>query len=106
MSFMEVEMTGKEEWISYDSDTAGGGVIPMDVLSAEERRLFDAGDYSGIVKYTEAIRGDLYDVKVIKGYGVRLSAPGYLDATEWDVFDTKREAEEHADELEAENEDE
>ena len=26
------------------------------------------------------------------GWGARLSAPGYLDATEWAVFDTKQEA--------------
>ena len=32
----------------------------------------------------------------IKGYGVRLSAPDYLDCTEWVVFDTLDEAEEYA----------
>jgi hypothetical protein len=35
-------------------------------------------------------------------YGVRLSLPGYLDCTDWDVFDTIAEAESHAAELEAE----
>ncbi|MCP3885122.1 MAG: hypothetical protein GY700_06540 [Propionibacteriaceae bacterium] len=29
------------------------------------------------------------------GYGARLSKPGYLDCTEWAVFDTQREAAEY-----------
>ena len=35
----------------------------------------------------------------IKGYGARLSAPGYLDCTEWTVFDTEDEAREHLEEM-------
>lgn len=31
-------------------------------------------------------------VEKIEGYGVRLSASGYLDCTEWSVFDTEIEA--------------
>lgn len=35
----------------------------------------------------------------VTGYGARLSAPGYLDCTDWTVFDTEREAKEYLDEL-------
>ena len=31
----------------------------------------------------------------IQGYGARLSAPGYMDCTEWCVFDSVEEAEEY-----------
>jgi len=31
----------------------------------------------------------------IIGWGARLSAPGYLDCTDWSVFDTEREAKEY-----------
>lgn len=37
-----------------------------------------------------------------EGYGVRESAPGYLDCTEWEVFDTLAEAERRAREIEEE----
>jgi viroplasmin and RNaseH domain-containing protein len=42
----------------------------------------------------------------IKGYGARLSAPGYLDCTEWSVFDTAEEAKAYLDENYPEEEDE
>src|SRR5262245_60105323 len=32
------------------------------------------------------------EVKLIAGWGARMSAPGYLDCTEWAVFRSKREA--------------
>jgi hypothetical protein len=41
----------------------------------------------------------IYNVTVRKGWGARFSAPGYLDCTEWSVFDTKEEAEEYIESL-------
>lgn len=41
------------------------------------------------------LEGKLESVSVLDGYGARLSAPGYLDCTEWLVFDTKEEAKAH-----------
>lgn len=32
------------------------------------------------------------DVTTVYGFGARLSAPGYLDCTEWSIFDTEKEA--------------
>jgi hypothetical protein len=37
--------------------------------------------------------------EVIKGFGARLSAPGYLDSTDWCVFDTVEEATAYIQEL-------
>lgn len=36
------------------------------------------------------------------GYGVRESAPGYLDCTDWEIFPTLAEAEARAAEIDAE----
>lgn len=33
------------------------------------------------------------------GWGCRLSAPGYLDCTDWTVFDTEEEARDHIEEM-------
>lgn len=49
--------------------------------------------------YADGI-GELIEARF--GYGVRLSAPGYLDCTEWEVFDTEAEADAMAKELESE----
>ena len=40
----------------------------------------------------------LYSYRDTYPIGARLSAPGYLDCTEWSVFDTEQEAEEYLDE--------
>jgi hypothetical protein len=34
----------------------------------------------------------IQEIKYIEGYGARMSAPGYLDCTDWSVFDTEQEA--------------
>lgn len=41
------------------------------------------------------LEGELQHVSVLDGYGAQLCAPGYLDCTEWAVFDTKEEAKEY-----------
>ena len=35
---------------------------------------------------------DMHYIETIFGFGVRLSAPGYLDCTEWEVYSTEEEA--------------
>ena len=39
--------------------------------------------------------GQVCSARNMQGYGARLSAPGYLDSTEWAVFSTAQEAIEH-----------
>ena len=34
-------------------------------------------------------------VTIIQGFGARMSAPGYMDCTEWTVFETRVEAAEY-----------
>jgi hypothetical protein len=65
-----------------------------------------SGDFSKIVVCNEefmvpAMYVEPNDdvIETFFGYGVRLSAPGYLDCTEWEVFETEAEAEERGKEL-------
>jgi hypothetical protein len=44
--------------------------------------------------FIESNVDDVTSVQLIEGYGARLSAPGYMDATAWTVFKTRDEAEE------------
>ncbi len=44
------------------------------------------------------VEGNVLSWELIQGYGARLSAPGYLDCTEWTVFDTPEEAQAYLDE--------
>lgn len=45
----------------------------------------------------------LSEIQVISGYGVRSTAPGYMDCTDWQVFDSLEEAEEAFREEERQN---
>ena len=46
----------------------------------------------------------IFSHELIQGYGARLSAPGYMDCTEWAVFDTVKEAITYLDERYPEDE--
>jgi len=50
--------------------------------------------------------GKVYSATIRTGVGARLSAPGYMDCTEWSVFDTEEEAQTYLDETYPEDEDE
>ena len=41
----------------------------------------------------------ILEVEYAPGYGARLSAPGYLDCTDWCVFDTEQEARDYLDDM-------
>jgi hypothetical protein len=86
MSFMQNQVTRKIRWIEVDSD-AGTEWIPFENAKTSNPTASDVKDF---------IQGrKVYSVRVVDGYGARLSAPGYLDCTEWTVFDTEEEAEKY-----------
>ena len=60
-------------------DSPGAGVVffPADMFTLEEAK---------------AEFEQIWEARTIEGYGARMSAPGYLDCTEWSVFDTEEEA--------------
>ena len=80
MSFMQKEITQKQTWYVVDGDQ---GI-----------EYFPFYDYSR----TEAEQnypGKIYSIQVTNGYGARMSAPGYLDCTDWCVFDSAQKANEY-----------
>lgn len=123
MAFMEVEVTDRIAWLQLENDSGGTTDVPMDVLTAAERTLAEeavkdvrrmraAGRRGPVASQamnkladTYLVGGRAYQARIIWGYGVRLSAPGYTDATDWEVFETKKAAEARVKELEEENED-
>jgi hypothetical protein len=60
-------------------------------------------DGTHFVSAYEVSRGDITSIfdcvrnaELIRGaFGARLSAPGYMDSTEWTVFDTEEEAKQY-----------
>ena len=54
-------------------------------------RVTDSFDGDRWIPESDLGAGEVsYDLRI--AYGARLSAPGYLDCTEWEVFDTEQEA--------------
>ena len=78
--FMETQVTVKTKWALVTTEN-------------DETYLVPADEY-------EPSKGD--SLETVTGYGVRESAPGYLDCTEWEVFSTLAEAEQMAANIDAE----
>jgi hypothetical protein len=76
---METQVTVRLEWVTVESH---GETFEMPKEDFEPEQ----GEF----------------ISTRRGYGVRESAPGYLDCTEWEVFDTLAEAEARAAEIDAE----
>ena len=72
MSFMQPQITrDKREW--FQVTLTNDEIINIPDLSGLDPSAID-------------------HVEIIEGYGARLSAPGYMDCTEWSVFDTAEAA--------------
>jgi len=113
MSFMQREITGQQEWLEIDGasgveftpiEYADGAAIQTarDLDNGEDVDDEDIQDFIGSVYSC----GKVYSATIRMGFGARLSAPGYLDCTEWGIFDTAAEAEEYLSETYPEDEDE
>ena len=85
-NFMQKEITGLCGWWEIDG-TDGMWYFPDDMFSFGQ----SLEQYPG-----EADReASCHRI----GHGARLSAPGYLDCTDWSVFGTPEEADEYLDEM-------
>jgi hypothetical protein len=68
-------------------------------ISAEKLEDYnEAGVLPEELKDLGSIGEDINSIRRIEGYGARMSAPGYLDCTEWVVFDTEAKAEAYLEE--------
>lgn len=52
---------------------------------------------SSLADYCE--NKEAWKIDLVEGYGARLQMPGYLDCTEWAVFETEKEAEDYLEEM-------
>ena len=90
MGFMEPQIEFGE-WVRIET-RMGDTVVPLDVC--------DDLQHEAVLQFTECHDvNDILDVKVAEGWGARLSAPGYMDCTEWAVFQTESEAIEYLEEM-------
>lgn len=110
MSHLVAQMTSCIEWYKIETDM---GIWYVDVTTPTMSRqeILDAWDNEDadviehMLQYTEGT-DIIDDITIIKGYGVRLSAPGYIDCTDWDVYLTEEEALDAYNELKEELEEE
>lgn len=100
MSFMERQIV-YGRWIEVDGP-CGIDAIPFDVVYPSQNQKTLHPTFEDVRDYTE--NREAYSIEVRDGYGARLSAPGYMDCTEWSVFDTEDEAREYLDEYYPEDE--
>jgi hypothetical protein len=102
MAFMQQEITGRQTWVTIDGDN-GSVSIPYSVLTMDAANVVTETSFDlSEITLNEAL-GKYYDGRVTEshlheGFGARMSAPGYMDCTEWAVFDTEAEAKSYLDE--------
>lgn len=104
-NFMQRQITGRENWFRVETTqgtefirVADVSLFVRDSVTKTHPMSEDERD-STIEKIRPYVEGKPQSWENIKGYGARLSAPGYLDCTEWSVFETREEAEEYLDEM-------
>ena len=106
MSFMQQQVTHKQRWIRAET-SQGTDFLPTDLVGDLMNSGYsdesDEADRATLQQYCE---GTVESWESLLGYGARLSAPGYMDCTEWVVFDTAEEAEAYLDETYPEDDDE
>lgn len=96
MAFMQQEITPKQTWVEIDG-THGITAVPYDLLNMDQvnavtETRYDVSELTLNEQLGEFYEGRIQSVSLRVGYGARMSAPGYMDCTEWAVFASKIEA--------------
>lgn len=95
MSFMQHETTSLTTWIEIDG-TSGITYLEADTFPEIQRAINLDNQSEAEELAIDCYDGhQIFDVSLREGYGARLTAPGYLDSTEWSVFDTLQEAKDY-----------
>ena len=95
MSFMQRQITENRAWYAVETNQGTCFVAVEDV-----------GKVSDADELRDYVEGVPESFTIVEGFGARLSAPGYMDCTEWTVFDSPEQALEYLDEYYPEDEDE
>jgi hypothetical protein len=110
MAFMEPQITRRIAWVEIDGN-CGTTWVPLDDVDAkhlneDSRDEVSESEREYFGQYYEGGSKGIRSINVINGYGARLSAPGYLDCTDWAVFDTAQEARDYLTEMYGDDDDE
>ena len=98
-TFMRAELTKRQDWYEVDGAEGGTWIPASDVgdlgLRDGETVNYDDNPTEMIVVASalrDYVGGEIWTVTLSSGFGVRSSAPGYMDRTDWCVYETEREA--------------
>jgi hypothetical protein len=111
-NFMQRQITGLQNWLRVETSHGTEFVSIADtslfVRDSETltHPMTDAERADAVAKIRTYTEGEPQSWENIKGYGGRVSATGYLDCTEWAVFDTEEETREYLREMYLDDEDE
>ena len=94
MAFMQHEVTEKLYWLQGEAKCGGTTFARLENFTPSQFVY----DVLGYVCEDENILCGFESVEIIQGYGARLSAPGYMDCTEWTVFPSKKQAQDYLNE--------
>jgi hypothetical protein len=103
-SFMQRQITGLQNWLrvetTHGTDFVDSASLCLFVRNSDcpSQPLTEDEKFNTVTKIQQYTDGEPQSWENIKGYGARLSAPGYLDCTEWTVFDTREDAEKYLEE--------
>ena len=87
--FMEPQVTYFTRWFEITGNE-GITFVEMDTVYPDRnQRSFDPPKSDVLPFYNGS---EIRSTRIVDGYGARFSAPGYLDCTEWTVFETKEQA--------------
>lgn len=108
MGFMQRQVTIKQRWLKVETKhgTEFINVYDTGFDWPNSEGLTNAALASSLEQLRDYCDGEPLSWENIEGYGARLSAPGYLDCTEWTVFDSVDEANAYLNENFPEDEDE
>ena len=77
MAFLQAQMSNRREWYEVDGSAGLLWIPAEDFTAASAIECYD-GQWSSVVR--------------VEGWGVRASAPGYLDCTPWIVYENEKDA--------------
>lgn len=91
MAFMQKQIV-KGLWLDVENTHGEGTLIPADLVSKVTLGKLALDVVSEDPEILDAVRdyvnGEAREVTLREGYGARLSAPGYMDCTEWALYPT------------------
>lgn len=95
--FMQPEIENVH-WYEVDTNRGIEFIRAEDVsgLNMKPGQVMDGESNSEVSILEDFVEGDtIYSVTLREGWGARMSASGYMDQTDWSVFDTKRQAQDY-----------